>query len=251
MRCRLSTRGEGPRALGTLLAVVVSFVCAPAAHSGDAEIRAALSKSLTGGAKIEEVRPSPVAGIFEVRINADEIYYVDGSGRYLFQGSLIDTQSKTNLTRERVGQLHPLAHDALAADDAIVTVRGNGTRRLVLFADPNCGYCKRLEAALAELPDVRIQTYLIPILGPDSEAKARRIWCAADRDKVWADWMLRGVEPAAVACPDVSALSRNVAVATRHKISGTPTLFFEDGSRAIGPLTVAEIEARIAQARRQ
>jgi thiol:disulfide interchange protein DsbC len=223
----------------------------PLAHAGEQEIREALKPSMPPDAKIEEVRPSPVPGIFEIRINADEIYYVDGTGRYLFQGSLLDTKARTNLTRERVESMHPLSLENAPLQDAIATKRGAGNRKLVLFADPNCNYCKRLESELESVDDVTVYTFLIPILGPDSNAKARNIWCNADRAKAWSDWMLKSTEPPRLECPDTSALTRNVNLAARHKVSGTPTLFFEDGSRIVGPVNAAAVESRLASLRKK
>lgn len=229
---------------GVMLAAAALWMGA-LAWAGEPEIRAALKPSMPEGAKIEEIRPSPVPGIFEVRINADEIYYVDATGRYLFQGSLLDTQARTNLTRERVESLHALTLEEAPLADAITTTQGAGTRKLILFADPNCSYCKRLEAELALVKDVTVYTFLIPILGPDSNAKARNIWCSADRAKAWSEWMLKGAEPAALQCPDTGALTRNLNLAARHKVSGTPTLFFADGSRVVGPVTAAAVESRL------
>lgn len=242
----------GPGALASRMCVAAAVAaCTLLAYGGESEIREALKPSLPAGAKIEEVRPSPLPGIFEVRINADEIYYVDATGRYLFQGSLLDTQTRTNLTRERVEALHPLPLDKAPLQDAIAMTRGDGKRKLVLFADPNCKHCKRLETELVAVNDVTVYTFLIPILGPDSNAKARNIWCAADRGKAWAEWMLKNVEPPAVECPDTGALTRNLNLAARHKVTGTPTLFFADGSRVAGPVNAAEIDARLKAAARK
>ena len=93
-----------------------------------------------------------------------------------------------------------LGFEQLPLRDAIVTVNGKGSRALAVFSDPNCPYCKRLERELAQLPDVRLYTFLIPVLGPDSELKSRRIWCAAQPQASWRRWMLDGVEPAEAAC---------------------------------------------------
>lgn len=221
------------------------------AYGGELEIREALKPSLPPDAKIEEIRPSPVPGIFEVRINVDEIYYVDGTGRYLFQGSLLDTKARANLTRERVESLHPLTFENAPLQDAIAIKHGAGSRKLVLFADPNCNYCKKLEAELESVDDVTIYTFVIPILGPDSNAKARNIWCNADRAKAWSSWMLKGAEPPRAECPDTSALTRNVNLATRYKVSGTPTLFFEDGSRIVGPVNASTVESRLGSTARK
>lgn len=225
--------------IGALMAVWSS------AYADEAAIRATLAQRLSGDAKIEEVRKTPVEGIYEVRINADEIYYSDSQGKYIFQGSLINTETKTNLTAQRVGQLHPVQFDTLPLDDAITTIRGTGARKMVLFADPNCSFCKRLEETLQGTDNITVHTFLIPILGPDSKDKARNLWCAANKAHAWEDWMVRGVVPPAAQCADVAALARNLSFAANHKVNGTPTTFFADGSRAVGPLSSQELESRL------
>lgn len=79
---------------------------------------------------------------------------------------------------------------------AIKQVRGNGTRVLATFEDPNCGYCKRLAKDLLKLDNVTGATFLYPILSEDSIKKSKQIWCAADRTKAWNDWMIEGRVPA-------------------------------------------------------
>ena len=125
--------------------------------------------------------------------------------------------------------------------------QGSGARKLVVFADPNCGYCKRLEKDLLALKDVTIYTFLYPILGPDSTAKSKDIWCAKEPGKVWRNWMVDGQAPgkAAPGC-DTTALERNTELGRRYKVTGTPAVVFEDGSRAPGAIPTAQIEARMA-----
>lgn len=216
------------------------------AYADEAEIRATLTQRLPGNAKIEEVRKTPVEGIYEVRINADDIYYSDSHGTYIFQGNLINTETKTNLTVERVAQLYPIRFDTLPLADAITSVRGTGARKLVLFADPNCGFCKRFEEILQGIDNITVHTFLIPILGPASREKARNLWCAPDKARAWEDWMVRAVIPAVAECADIAALDRNLSFAARHKVSATPTTFFADGSRAVGPLGAQELESRLS-----
>jgi thiol:disulfide interchange protein DsbC len=125
---------------------------------------------------------------------------------------------------------------------AVPRGRGAGGRRLAVFEDPNCGYCKRLERDLAKVDDVTIHVFLYPILGRDSQEKSRQIWCAKDKGKVFVDWMVRGVAiPASAEC-DTSALQRNTAMGQRMRITGTPTLFFPDGTRVPGAIDRATIE---------
>ena len=187
-----------------------------------------------------------MAGVYEVRIGTD-LLYTDAQGNYLLQGSMIDTKNQRNLTEDRVNKLTALNFDALPFPDAFTIVRGNGQRRIAIFEDPNCSYCKRFERDLAKVDNVTIHLFLYPILGPDSADKSRNLWCAKDRAAAWQDWMLRERTPAAANC-DTSALTRNVELGRKYRINGTPTIVFSDGSRVPGAISAEQVEQRIQQA---
>jgi thiol:disulfide interchange protein DsbC len=165
------------------------------------------------------------------------------------QGQIIDTRTRRNLTEARIERLAAIDFAALPLADAVVVRQGAGTRRLVVFADPNCGFCKRFEADLAGIDDVTVYTFLYPVLGPDSAVKARDIWCATDAAKVWRDWMIGGIAPASVAgdC-DTGAIERTLALGQAHRLQGTPALVFEDGTRHVGALPAGQVERRLAAA---
>jgi len=215
------------------------------ATAGEAEIRKNLAARIPQFAKIDEINKSPMPGIYEVRINGFEIYYTDEQGNYLLQGNLIDVKERKNLTEERVEKLSEVAFNKLPVKDAFKIVRGNGKRQLAVFADPNCGYCKQFERDMTKVDNVTIHLFLYPVLGPDSVVKARNIWCAKDKAKVWNDWMQRGVTPDAGEC-DTTALTRNREFGQKYNITGTPTLIFSDGSRAPGALPAAQVEKQLA-----
>jgi thiol:disulfide interchange protein DsbC len=133
--------------------------------------------------------------------------------------------------------------------DAFTVVRGNGKRKVAVFADPNCGYCKRFERDLAKIDNVTIHTFLYPILSPDSAEKSKNIWCAKDKSKSWQDWMFNDQIPVGASC-DTTALTRNLTLGRKHKITGTPTLIFADGSRVPGALSTQQIEKQLTSATR-
>nr|WP_236640429.1 DsbC family protein [Tepidimonas charontis] len=221
-----------------------------AAQANEAVIRKNLTERLPNLPPIEEVRPTPMRGLFEVRIGGSELLYTDAEGNYLIQGVLIDTRARTNLTEERLQQLTAVAFADLPLQDAFATVRGNGQRKIAVFADPNCGFCKRFERDLLKLDNVTVYTFLYPVLGKDSEQKARAIWCARDRAKAWADWMLRNVTPAVPpnGC-DTTALERNLAFGQKARITGTPTTFLADGRRVTGAIGLDRLEPMLNAAK--
>ena len=214
----------------------------------EATIRKNLGERIPQLAKIDEVSKSPMSGLFEIRVNGTEIYYTDAQGNYLVQGSLIDTKQRRNLTEERVDKLTAISFDALPFKDAFTMVRGNGKRKLAVFEDPNCGYCKRFERELQNVDNVTIHMFLYPILSPDSTEKSKAIWCAKDKAKAWQDWMVRDQSPKAASC-DSAAIERNVEIGRKYKITGTPTLIFADGARVPGAISAAEVEKHLATAK--
>ncbi|MDB5928909.1 MAG: hypothetical protein JWR60_616 [Polaromonas sp.] len=211
-------------------------------------IRKNLAERLPALAKIDEVSKTPMNGLYELRVNESDIFYTDAEGNFLIQGNLIDTRAKRNLTEERAAKLSAIDFAALPLKDAFTQVRGTGKRQLAVFEDPNCGYCKRFERDLQKVNDVTIHTFLVPILGPDSVEKSKNIWCAKDKNKAWLDWMVRD-QPAAKASCDTAALERNLAFSRKYKITGTPTLFFADGSRVPGAIGLDQIEKTLASAK--
>ena len=229
-----------------LAAAALALAFSTPASAQESTIRKTLAERIPQLEKIDEVRTTPMAGLYEVRVGTD-VFYTDAKGNFLIQGELIDTKARRNLTEDRIAKLSAVDFSTLPLKDAFVTVRGNGKRQLVVFADPNCGYCKRFERDLQKIDNVTVHTFLYPILSPDSAEKSRNIWCGKDRTAVWDDWMLRDKTPSDASC-DTTALQRNLAFGKKHKITGTPTLIFTDGSRVPGAIASADLEKRLTDA---
>jgi thiol:disulfide interchange protein DsbC len=214
----------------------------------EASIRKNLAERLPNFPPIDEVSKTAIPGIYELRIG-NEVIYTDEHGHHVLQGQLIDTKTRTNLTEARIAKLTQIDFTSLPLKDAILIKQGSGARKIAVFGDPNCGYCKRLERDLVALKDVSIYTFLYPILGPDSNVKSRDIWCARDRAKAWRAWMVDGNAPSKTAGPcDTSALERNMALGERHRVNGTPAIVFEDGTRSPGAMPADQIESRLVAA---
>ena len=233
------------------LLAVLGLIASPAL-ADEASIRKAIAERIPQLKQIDEISKTPLPGIYELRVNGTEIFYTDGDANYLIQGNLIDTKLRRNITEERIEKLTAIAFDALPLKDAFTIVRGNGKRKLAVFEDPNCGYCKRFERDLQKVDNVTISMFLYPILSPDSNEKSKAVWCAKDKAKAWQDYMVREVAlpavPAAPGC-DTSAITRNVELGKKHKITGTPTLIFADGSRVPGAISSAQVEKYLSDAK--
>jgi thiol:disulfide interchange protein DsbC len=229
-----------------LLTLTLSAFCL----AQEAAIRKNLAERFPELKAIDEVTKSPLAGLYEVRVNGTEVYYTDAQANYLVVGNLYDAKQHRNLTEERVEKLTAIKFDSLPFKDAFTIVRGNGERKLAVFEDPNCGYCKRFERDLQTINNVTVYMFLYPILGQDSVDKSKALWCAKDRGQTWQDWMVREQAiPASVQMCDTNALKRNVELGRTFKINGTPTLIFVDGSRVPGAIDAKAIEKRLADAK--
>ncbi|MFM2065368.1 MAG: hypothetical protein RLZZ584_277 [Pseudomonadota bacterium] len=187
----------------------------------DAEIRKTLAERYPG-LNIDEVRATPMANLYEVRMG-NEVVYTDAKANYILQGELAETATHRNLTQERINKLTQIDFAALPVKD-----------------------CKKFEKDLLNVKDVTVYTFVIPILGGDSPEKSRAIWCAKDNTAVWRDWMTKGATPPrAMGECDSAAIERNKALAMKYKVNGTPAIVFEDGSRAPGAIPAAEVERRM------
>jgi thiol:disulfide interchange protein DsbC len=232
-----------------LLALALAgLLSAGAVLAQEAVIRKNLAERLPNFPKIDEITKTPIPGLYEVRIGT-EVLYTDEQGNHVVQGQIIDTRTRTNLTEERIEKLTAIDFSTLPLKDAFVIKQGTGARKLVIFSDPNCGFCKRLERDLMTVKDVTMYTFLFPILGPDSTAKSRDIWCAKDTAKVWRDWMIEGkAPPKNVGSCDTAALDRNLELGRKYRVQATPNLVFEDGVRKPGALPAAQIEQLLVTA---
>ena len=225
--------------------ICTGLICsAPVQAQAEQQIKVDIQKKLGTSVKVKSVHPAPISGLYEVLVGND-IFYTDASGKYLLQGEIIELATGKNLTEQRQNDLNRIKWSDLNQSNAFKTVRGNGSRQLAIFSDPNCGYCKRLEKSLQQLDNVTIYTYLIPILSPDSTQKAKQIWCSADPSKTYIDWMVNGVNPNGKSdC--TTPLDKNLAFAKTYGITGTPTLFFIDGSRFPGAVQITDIEKKFS-----
>jgi thiol:disulfide interchange protein DsbC len=232
------------RSLAATALMALSFSSAMA-QGHEATIRKALSERIPQIPKIEEITPTPLAGIYELRLSTNEIYYSDAAGNYLIQGNLIDTKNKRNITEEREAKLSAIDFSALPLKDAITIVHGNGKRKLAVFEDPNCVYCKRFERDLAKVDNVTVYLFLLPVLGPNSVEKSRNVWCAKDPAAAWTNLMQKDTQPTAAQC-NTAAIDRNLEFARKYKITGTPTLVAQDGTRVPGAIDSSKIEKLLA-----
>jgi len=224
----------------------ILLLAKPALAAVDA-IKAGMAKKFPYS-KLISVSKTPYFDLYEVAFD-DRLVYTDGNMTYLFSGNVIDLHTMKNLTEAREKQLYAIDFTSLPLDIAIRNVKGDGNRKLAVFTDPNCQYCKKLEKEMVNLTNATIYIFLLPIL-PGSEEKAKAIWCSSDRLKAWEDHMLNGIEPRSAKSCDTSVLSTIAMQAEKLRINVTPTLIFGDGVIKPGTLTLELLEERLAEASR-
>ena len=203
--------------------------------------------------KVDSVTKTPYAGLYEVFMGGQIIYTDEKLTFLIAEGRLVDPKSKKDVTGERMDELTKIDFNSLPLDQAIKVVKGNGSRKLVVFSDVDCPYCKRLEQnELVNVTDVTIYTFLYPLvqLHPDSTAKSKSIWCADNRVKAWQDWILKGQLPTSTGNCEVP-LEKVGELARKVGVNSTPTLFFADGKRMMGAQPYKEIEKGLQMAARK
>lgn len=196
---------------------------------------------------ITSVQPSPIAGLYEVMVGG-KLVYVNQTGDYLLPGPLVETKTKANLTQKRLDELHAVKFDSLPFEKAIPVIKGSGARKVAIFSDPDCPFCRRLEKELALLDNITVYVFLNPITGlhPDAMERANEIWCSADRAQSWRDYMLEGKKPAKAAKCD-TPVSDILALSDKIGVDGTPALIFQNGKRVDGAISAAQIEDFLKQ----
>lgn len=225
-----------------LLSAIYLFAPQIAAAGDFDELRRSLAEKMPQ-VTIGEIRKLPYADLYEVQGNGVNVFYTDARGEVALFGNLMDLQTRVSLSEQRKQELMVVDFSALPLDKAIVTVKGSGARKLAVFSDPDCPYCKQLEQELKDVTDVTIYTFLYPLadLHPDAPRKARLVWCAADRAQAWEQLMLLGKEPETAGSDCEAPLGAVADVARKHWITGTPGMVFADGKLVSGSLPGEQI----------
>lgn len=223
--------------LKSLVAVLLSLA-AVCAYAGEAEVKVALEKNYPQVGKVTQVNKSPILGLYEV-VTENQLFYTDDKVSYLIVGNMIELKSMRNLTEERAKVLFALDFKKLPFELAVKKVKGDGSRKLAYFTDPNCGYCKKLERELQKVNNVTLYLFLYPIF-PGSDEKVQGVLCSKDKIKAWDDLMLSGIQPAAATCATPTAKVQELA--RRLRLQGTPALIFADGQLVPGFLPASELE---------
>ncbi len=207
-------------------------------YANEAEIKSTLQKKVPQIGQINQVIKSPIPGLYEV-VTQDHLFYTDDKAQFLIDGVVYDLKNMRNITEERSRKLFAIPFDSLPLENAVKVVRGKGERKIAVFSDPNCGFCKKQEKEFLNIDNLTIYTFLYPAF-QGSEEKSRAVWCSKDRAKAWTDLMLKGVTPPAGTCE--APIAKNMELGKKLKVNGTPALVFADGTINPGYMPAAELE---------
>lgn len=232
------------------IVVVGAMLAVGCASADEASLKKAIEATFPS-AKVQRITKTPFSGLYEVYVNGEIVYTDEKFSFMLAEGRLIDTKTRKDLTSERLEDLSRVDFKSLPLDQAIKVVKGDGSRKLVVFSDPDCPFCKRLEKQeLIGIDNVTIYTFLFPLdqLHPDAASKSHAIWCAPDRVKAWQDWVLNGqLAKKAAGCE--APLDKIEALAASLGIKSTPMLIFGDGRRLAGAYPAKDIERALDAAK--
>lgn len=226
---------------------IATALLATSATANEAVIRKALKQQFPG-ADIGSVTKTPYSGLFEVYLDG-QLVYADPKAQYVFAGDIIDLKTRRNLSQARLSQLQAIKFDTLPFDYAIKTVKGNGMRKLAVFSDVDCPYCRKFEAELAKIDNVTIYTFVHPVEGlhPKAVQTSKQIWCAPNRNKAWDEYITKNTIPNNDGKCD-NPVDETMALGNRLRVTGTPTIFFVNGIRVPGMVPAAQLEKMLAAA---
>ena len=226
-----------------LFSSLLIFIFSSVANADEASLKRLLTPYFPNE-KIEILKRIPSLQLYEITIG-DHIFYVDEKAKYFFSGHLFDLKNEKNLTEERLQEIRNARKvdiNSLPLEYAIQEVKGNGEHKLVIFSDPNCGYCKRLEKELIHINNVTIYTFLYPILKGSKEI-SEAIWCSDDKLKSWNSFMLNGTTPTGGNCD--APIDTLLKIGKQHGFNSTPTIVFANGKTVPGMISAEIIEKKL------
>lgn len=229
--------------------IATLFLSIGAAQANEATIRKVLSGKFPE-AKIASIKKTPYSGLFEVYMDG-QLVYIDANAQYIFLGDVIDVNKRVNLSQARLASLNTVPLNQLPLNNALKMVKGKGERKLVVFSDADCPFCRKFEEELKKVDNITVYTFLFPIEGlhPKAVQTSRQIWCAPDKNKAWDDYMTSGKIPSNDGKCN-NPINENMALGNKLNINGTPTIILANGQRIPGMVPAAKLEEMMTMAAR-
>ncbi|MDJ0741462.1 MAG: DsbC family protein [Gammaproteobacteria bacterium] len=218
------------------------------AIDADAEqkIRSSLAVLLPG-LRPDSIRPTPLAGFYEVAFGM-RLVYVTADGRFLLQGKLVDLETRTEITNERLAELKTAAMAGVGEDNMVIYGPQDAKHTVTVFTDIDCGFCRKLHSEMNQYVDngIRVRYLFYPRAGIGSESydKAVSVWCADDR-RTAMDAAKAGQAVPAKVC--ANPVADHHALGQAMRIQGTPALLLEDGEMLPGYVPAAQLRQALEQ----
>lgn len=230
----------------TLALLLLAGVVTAAQADEAATIRAALARVLPDYS-VTSVQPTPVAGLFQVEIGP-QIMFVTGDGRYLFDGALVDLETRKDLTEAARGAARRRALQTLGEDNMVVFGPADSAHTVTVFTDIDCGYCRKLHAQIDDYAaeGIRVRYLFYPRSGVNTPSfnKAVSVWCADDRQEA----MTLAKEGKSIPnrrCQN--PVQRHMELGELLGIRGTPAIMLDSGEMVPGYVEPKRLAALLAQ----
>jgi len=211
------------------------------------KLKADLVKQVPGLTQVDQVNPTKINGLYEVVVGR-KIFYVSTDGKYAVFGNIVDLATKQSVTEQRMQDLAKVDFSKLPLDLAIKQVNGDGSRKIAVFTDPDCPYCKMFEKQVVpQLQNVTVYSFLFPLpIHPNAATHAKQIWCSKDRTATWAAWMQKDTAlPTNTSC-DTSGLDKVMKVGSETvQVDGTPTIVLSTGQILPGMVPADQLNAKL------
>lgn len=189
--------------------------------------------------KLDNIQATEMKGIYSASMDG-QVVYLNDDAQHILAGSMIRLKDQHNLTKDLLIQQNSVDWKKLPLQDAIKSVRGTGKRQIAIFSDPNCPYCKQLEAELKKLDNITIYTFILP-LKAQSVAPSKQVYCEKNPVLAWENLITKAQLPTSqTSC--ANPVERNMALAQRLGVNGTPAIIFSNGFKVMGAYPAAQIE---------
>ena len=189
--------------------------------------------------KLDNIQATEMKGIYSASMDG-QVVYLNEDAQHILAGSMIRLKDQHNLTKDLLIQQNSVDWKKLPLQDAIKSVRGTGKRQIAIFSDPNCPYCKQLEAELKKLDNITIYTFILP-LKAQSVAPSKQVYCEKNPALAWENLITKAQLPTSQSSC-ANPVERNIVLAHRLGVNGTPAIIFSNGFKVMGAYPAAQIE---------
>ncbi|RMT01292.1 Thiol:disulfide interchange protein DsbC [Pseudomonas coronafaciens pv. oryzae] len=194
---------------------------------------------------VESISPSPLNGLYEVKLKGGRVLYASADGQFVMQGYLFQVQNgkPVNLTEktERLA-ISKTINGIPLSDMVIYPAVGETKSHITVFTDTTCPYCHKLHEEVAQLNkmgvEVRYMAFPRQGLGSPGDEQLQAVWCSKDRKSAM-DRMVDGKDIKAAKCDN--PVSKQYEIGQSIGVNGTPAIVLADGQVIPGYQPAAQV----------